>query len=165
MTSKAAKGFSMIELLIVIAIMTILTVIASSSYAKYRQNTALKEAVSALETDLNAAKLNAIAKHTNYTVTYNAGTNSYRIQGGAYDATKYLSIYGYNTRIYMWQYFSTSNYYTFTGRGVMQEIPTTCTATATDCYFDVLIRNQRGSCIHVRVTPMGRVKRWVHQII
>ena len=165
MTSTAAKGFSMIELLIVIAIMTILTVIGTSSFAKYRQNAALKEAVYALEADLNAAKLNAIAQRTNYRVTYNAGTNTYRIQGGTYDVTKKLSDYGYNTRVYMLLYFPSTTSYTFTARGVMLENPTTCTTTATNCYFDVLIRNQRGSCIHVRVTHMGSVKRWIHQII
>jgi len=154
----------MVELLIVITILAILAVIGTSTFAKYRQNTALKEAASALEADLNTAKLNAIARHVNYTVTYNTTANTYRIQGGTYDVTKKFSDYGYNTRVYMLQYFAatSSNKYTFLPRGVMLETPSYCIASK--CYFEVLIRNQRGSCIHVRVTPMGRVKRFIHQL-
>lgn len=77
---KANKGFSLIELMIVIAIIGIVAGIAAPSFIKYRQNTNLKEATRALEADIALIKQRAVAENSNYRITFNQGDNNYIIQ-------------------------------------------------------------------------------------
>ncbi len=155
---KSEKGFSLIELSIVIAIMGIVAVIGSSTFSKSRENRELREAVGAMEADLNAAKMRAIAGHVNYTVTVNATQNTYRIQGGTYDVTKKISDFGKTIKIYSSSFPSTG--IVFQGRGILL-VAGTPPSTG---YYEILLRNKLNSCIHIRVSTMGRVYRHIHQI-
>ncbi|HNY51635.1 MAG TPA: type II secretion system protein [Smithella sp.] len=158
MKLKSAKGFSIIELLIVIAIMGIVGVIGTSTFSKFRENAQLREAVGAMVVDLNSAKMRAISEHVNYTVTVNTTQNTYRIKGGTYDVTKKISDFGKTIKIYS-SLFPSSGI-VFQGRGILLVTGT----PPSSGYYEVLIRNKINSCIHVRVTTMGSVRRHVHQI-
>ncbi|NTW06903.1 MAG: prepilin-type N-terminal cleavage/methylation domain-containing protein [Syntrophaceae bacterium] len=77
---KTNKGFSLVELIIVIAIIGIVLAIASPSFYKYRQNTNLKEATRELAGDITLYRQTAIAQNVRYRIVFNQLTNSYTIQ-------------------------------------------------------------------------------------
>ncbi|HQI24848.1 MAG TPA: prepilin-type N-terminal cleavage/methylation domain-containing protein [Smithella sp.] len=70
MRLKSTKGFSVIELLIVIAIIAIVTVIAVPNFTKYRYNSALREAAQEIVADLQLYKKRAVAEHRRYLLYY-----------------------------------------------------------------------------------------------
>ncbi|MFZ3156393.1 MAG: GspH/FimT family pseudopilin [Smithella sp.] len=151
MKIKSTKGFSLIEILIVIAIMAILLSIAAPNFNAWRQNRNLNEAVGALMGDLNFARQSAITQNVNYKVTFNNTANTYTVQGGTYNATKNLSNFGSGTFIYS-QNFNSSTV-TFQPRGTLSGIGGT-----------VSLKNSRNSCINIVVNTMGRVRKDIQQI-
>ena len=74
---KTNKGFSLIELIIVIAIIGIVLAIASPSFYKYRQNTNLKEATRELAGDISLYRQTAIAQNVRYRINFNPSGNIY----------------------------------------------------------------------------------------
>jgi len=77
---KTNKGFSLVELIIVIAIIGIVMAIASPSFYKYRQNTNLKEATRNLSGDISLYRQTAIAQNVRYRIVFNQPANTYTIQ-------------------------------------------------------------------------------------
>ncbi len=79
---KANKGFSLIELMIVIAIIGILATIASFSWQRYVSNTNLRTAARDLATDFNNMRQNAVSKlDTTHTIVFDSAANTYTITG------------------------------------------------------------------------------------
>ncbi len=70
MKLKLAKGFSIIELLIVIAIIAIVGVIAIPSFTKYQNNNDLRNAAQEIYADMQIYKKRAVAEHTRYILQY-----------------------------------------------------------------------------------------------
>ena len=75
-----AKAFSLVELLIVIAIVTIIGTIATSSFVKYRGNACLRDASRKITGDIYLCKQMAVAEIARYRILINAGNNNYVIQ-------------------------------------------------------------------------------------
>ena len=80
MKVKSAKGFSLIELLIVIAILSILCTQASPYFTKYMANVNLKEAARKISGDIQLCKRMAVAENTHFRMLINAAANEYTIQ-------------------------------------------------------------------------------------
>jgi len=93
------KGFSLVEMIIVIAIIAIVSTIAVPSFNKYRHNANLKEAVRLIVADFQLAKQRAISQNTNFSVTLNPAANTYTIQGGTLNITKSISAISSAVRI------------------------------------------------------------------
>ena len=76
----SAKGFSLLELLIVIVILTIVGTISAPNFIKYRGNTNLKEAAREISGDIHLCKQRAIAENVHYRIVLNVENNNYTIQ-------------------------------------------------------------------------------------
>lgn len=77
---KTNKGFSLIELLIVIAIIGIMAGIAAPLFNKYRHNTNLKEAARDFSSDIALYRQRAVAENIHYKITFDQPANNYTVQ-------------------------------------------------------------------------------------
>ncbi|HQF11475.1 MAG TPA: GspH/FimT family protein [Paludibacteraceae bacterium] len=77
---STAKAFSLVELLIVIAIISIIGTIAVSSFAKYRGNSCLREAAREITGDIQLCKQKAVAENVRYRILLFTSCNNYTIQ-------------------------------------------------------------------------------------
>jgi prepilin-type N-terminal cleavage/methylation domain-containing protein len=77
---KSLRGFSLIELIIVIAIVAIAASVAAPNFMAYRYNTNLKEAARDISSDISLYKQRAIAENKGYQINFNATANNYTIQ-------------------------------------------------------------------------------------
>lgn len=88
---RQSKGFTMIELIVTLAVLAILIGIAIPSYNSLMPRYRLNGAARQVATDLMKARMQAVKLSTNVTVTFNGTTDSYTISntssGGSYSET------------------------------------------------------------------------------
>jgi prepilin-type N-terminal cleavage/methylation domain-containing protein len=134
------KGFSIVEMLIVMGLILFLSTIASSMFSNHVKNRNLKEAAACLMSDIKLAKQKSAVEKTDISITINPDMNGYIFSG----ATKNFSNFG-NGIIIKDNNFS-SNTINFQSRG-------TCSPGGS-----IQLGNSLGSNIKIIVTPMGRVR-------
>ena len=72
-------GFSLIELIIVIALISIVSAFAVPAWQKYTANTNLKTAAREVMADLSNAKQRAVEENLKYSITFNVAGNNYAL--------------------------------------------------------------------------------------
>ncbi|NPU86057.1 MAG: type II transport protein [Syntrophaceae bacterium] len=77
------RGFSLSELLIIIAIIGILAVIAGYSWQRYVTNANLRSAAREIASDFSMAREKALKENQNFTITFDVTANQYTISPGA----------------------------------------------------------------------------------
>jgi type IV fimbrial biogenesis protein FimT len=84
------KGFTLIELIIVMGIMGILATIAAPSFQNYIRNQNLKTAARGITSDFFATREKALSENVRYRITFDQASNSYTIARGTYSGTPYV---------------------------------------------------------------------------
>lgn len=74
------KGFTLIESLIVIALIAIMVAIASPSFVRQARNTNLREAARDFSSDVAYWRQRAVSENVHYRIVIDSGANSYKIQ-------------------------------------------------------------------------------------
>lgn len=97
---KAIKGFTLVELVITIALVAIIGAIAGLHLYAYTLNKNLKSAAQSITSDLFLCKARAISENTRYQIEFDVTGRSYTIQPGTPAAvTKQLSEFGSDIEI------------------------------------------------------------------
>lgn len=77
---RANKGFTLIEMIMVVIVFGVVLAIASPSFITYRQNTNFREAVEDFASDIALYKQRAAAENINYQIVLDKDANSYSVQ-------------------------------------------------------------------------------------
>jgi type II secretion system protein H len=77
---KSSRGFTLIEMIIVLAIVGIALSIAVPNFNAYRHNTNLKEAARDISSDISLYKQRAVSENRGYKINFSALANTYTIQ-------------------------------------------------------------------------------------
>lgn len=80
MKIKSSRGFTLIEMIIVIAIIAIALSIAVPNLNSFSQNTNLKEAARDISSDISLYKQRAVSENRGYRINFSALANTYTIQ-------------------------------------------------------------------------------------
>jgi prepilin-type N-terminal cleavage/methylation domain-containing protein len=146
----AQKGFTLVELLITIALIVIVAAIAIPSYFGYSLNTSLKSAARNIQADFLDLKERAIVESTAYRITFDTSGNTYTIEKGTETgapyttiAVKALSAFGGDVGIFNAVFGGGIPTITFEGRGI---------ATT----GKVVLTNSRGSTATIAASVSGR---------
>jgi type IV fimbrial biogenesis protein FimT len=91
---RLSDGFTLVELLIVIAVTGILLAIATPSFMQWRQNLQYKEATDGLVAALRIARTSAISLNRQNRVEFKPSTAGHRITQGerAYNSTTWTTV-------------------------------------------------------------------------
>lgn len=77
------KGLTLLELLVVVAIMAVISLIAMPSFFQLRQNAQYREAASGISSVLRDARSRAISQNVQHSVCFDVDKNRYTLVSGA----------------------------------------------------------------------------------
>jgi type IV fimbrial biogenesis protein FimT len=77
--SRQSTGFTLIELILVTAVLALLTIIATPSIKGLIVTIRVNAAIRDLASDMQWARMKAVAENNDYWITFNAADNSYSI--------------------------------------------------------------------------------------
>lgn len=122
--SGIPNGFTIVELLIVVALIAIMASFATPAWMHYAENSDLKTATRVIIADITQTRQRAIAENTSaYQMTFNYSNNSYslsRSDTGATLWTKKLTDYG-KKNVLWFSWIDEGNVLKFTRRGTMKD--------------------------------------------
>lgn len=144
---RTAKGFSLVELIIVIALIGILGTFVVFAWQGFRDNNSLRTAARDIATNISESKQRAIVEGIRYRLTFSAGDSSYTIAADPYTAaltrTKLLTDFGPGLSIISTNF--ALGQLTFLPRG-----------TLSGTTGRVIVGNSRGSQATITVNVTGR---------
>lgn len=122
---KIDKGFSLVEIMIVMVVISILLSLSSFAWQRYVNNANLRAAARDVVSDFQRCKQKAISENRDYQISFTTGTNSsYTILASATDThaavstTKLSTVYGSGIQITSAAFLGTpTNVITFQSRG------------------------------------------------
>jgi prepilin-type N-terminal cleavage/methylation domain-containing protein len=141
------KGMSLIELMVVIAIIGILLSVAIPPWTRYTQNADLKTAARGIAGDFFNMKQRAVGETANYRITFDEGNNSYQMSNadtGDVVQSRNISEFGAGVTL------NNANF----GGGASKQID--FYARGTSKWGSVILNNIRGSTATITVNSAGR---------
>lgn len=137
------KGFSIVELIVVCAIVVVLSVIATPAFLRYQGNANLRSATRELTSDISRQKANAITENLKKRITFSEANETYTVQedngGGGYTSLRTTDLKSFGSNINI-----TGSYtMTFQTRGTANN-------------GTITITNKRGSTATITVNITGR---------
>jgi len=143
------KGFSLVEVMIVIAIMLITASITTFSYNRYVNNTNLRNAARQLVSDIANMKEQAISTMSStYTIVFNQTLNTYTMNGSS-PVIKSLDSFGSGIKFNTLPLGGSTYTLHFLARG-------TLTLSLTNTSETVVMTNNRGSTANIFYTITGK---------
>jgi len=154
---KRCRGFSLVEMIIVICLIGIIAAIAGLNLLNYTTNRNLKSAARDIVSDFFICKEKAISENTTYQIVFANGGNSYTIQALAVGnppvpgpvVTKLLSQFSTDIVIQNAD-FAGGPQVNFLSRGTVAPMPPVPGVDS------VILSNSRGSQATITVNTMGR---------
>ncbi|HVO67326.1 MAG TPA: GspH/FimT family pseudopilin [Syntrophales bacterium] len=147
------KGFSLIELMVVICLIATIGAIAGLNLVNYTNNRNLKSAARDIASDFAICKERAISESTTYQITFVNGGKNYTIQNVGNPpgpiTTKLLSQFSTDITVQIAN-FAGGQQVNFLARGTVSPLP-----PAPGVGF-VTLSNSRGSQATINVNIMGR---------
>jgi prepilin-type N-terminal cleavage/methylation domain-containing protein len=144
---RAARGFTLVEMMIVIGLIGILSTVAAFAWQGFRDNANLRTAARDIATSISASKQRAVAEGIRYRLTFSAGGNSYTIAADpftpALTQTKLLADFGAGLSIVSTNF--ALGQLTFLFRGTLSGVG-----------GDVIVGNGRGSRATITTNVTGR---------
>jgi len=151
---KTSKGFSLVELIIVIAIIGILASISSFAWQRHVNNANLRTAARDLVSDFQNCKQNAIKESRDYHIEFTTGTNgSYTISAAtttspatyaAVNTTKSPTTHGNGIQI------TSASFFGIPSNKIRLEVRGTSTNGT------VVMENSRGSKATIKTNTTGK---------
>lgn len=150
MKIKITKGFSLVEVLIVIGIILIVASITSFSYNRYVNNTNLRNAARQLASDISNMKQQAISKmNSTYAIVFDKSLNNYTMTTD-FVTIKSLDSFGSGIKFNTLPLGGSTYTLTFLARG-------TLTLSSTSATQDTIImKNNRGSAANIVYNTTGK---------
>lgn len=143
---RTARGFSLIELIIVIALIGILSTVALFAWQSFRDNSNLRTAARDIATDIATSKQRAVTEGIRYRLTFSAGGTSYTIAADPFTTSLTKSFADIGPGLSIVSTTFTSGQLTLLSRGTLSGLG-----------GRVVLGNSRGSQATVTVNVTGRV--------
>ncbi|MGP8153190.1 MAG: Tfp pilus assembly protein FimT/FimU [Smithella sp.] len=164
MRIKESKGFSLVEIMMVLVLIGFMATLSFYSYVRYVDNANLRAVARQLAADMNVMKARAVSEiDTVATITFYTATNSYILSGSATRAAQTVSFpslpfgLGQDVTIKSLPGGGTNYTLTFLTRGLLSPSPTAitnCSVTAGSCW--IVLQNSRGSQATITFVTTGK---------